>query len=479
MGYLPVVGCLLVVLTGCPKPEPGETDRAGHSLRLAVAGDPALADAIEQLRGEWAGLWGAEFHLQQVSVAELEAADQIDADAIICPSHQLGTLAAAGQLAPIPQNLLVDKAGHTPDETSGWSDLFSLIRSREIQWGSDVLAVPFGSPVLTCYYRKDLLEKLDRRPPESWAEYQELAQLLDELHQSPDGDLGGVSSWHGAIEPNGPGWAGQVLLARSAAYASHRENFSALFNLADMEPLIAGPPFVRALEEQAAVAALCPLEQVDFDPAAVRNAFWAGRCGLALSWPTAASTESAPDAADFPVGFAELPGSVDVYNFIDSQWEAREPDEDPHVPLLSIAGRIGVVTARSQWPEEAVELLLWLSGEQARQISTASEATTLFRSSQAASAKAWVEKPVPAAAAGEYAALVEQTLSRSGRMFSLRIPGRSEYLDALDEAVYRVIRGEQTAAESLAVAATRWQEITDRLGQDRQAEAYCQSLGLD
>ena len=40
------------------------------------------------------------------------------------------------------------------------------VRSREIVWGSDVLAIPFGSPVLTCYYRVDLLEKLGRRPPE-------------------------------------------------------------------------------------------------------------------------------------------------------------------------------------------------------------------------------------------------------------------------------------------------------------------------
>ena len=50
----------------------------------------------------------------------------------------------------------------------------------------------------------------------------------------------------------GLGW--HVLLARAACYAAHRDNYSTLFNIATMQPLIDGPPFVQALEELVAVA---------------------------------------------------------------------------------------------------------------------------------------------------------------------------------------------------------------------------------
>ena len=67
-----------------------------------------------------------------------------------------------------------------------------------------------------------------------------------------------MRAWCGTIEPLAPGWAGLVLLARAAPYAKHRDNYSALFDIETMEPLVAGPPFVQALEELVAAAKLGP-----------------------------------------------------------------------------------------------------------------------------------------------------------------------------------------------------------------------------
>ena len=85
------------------------------------------------------------------------------------PSHLLGVLAERKLLAPVPPRILRD---------AEWGGVFELLRLREAAWGKQVMAVPFGSPVFCCYYRADLLEKLGRRPPRTWAEYQELAKLL-------------------------------------------------------------------------------------------------------------------------------------------------------------------------------------------------------------------------------------------------------------------------------------------------------------
>ncbi len=341
------------------------------------------------------------------------------------------------------------------------------------------MAVPFGSPVFVVYYRADLLEKIHRQPPRTWAEYQELAKVLADLKQST-----AETPFFAVAEPLGPGWAGLVLLARAAAYVKHRDNYSTLFNLNTMEPLLAGPPMIRALEELVAAAKFGPPHALQFDPVAVRAAFWQGKCGMALSWPSAAGEypgEKIPadTEAQISVGFVELPGSSKVFNINNQAWETRGENDDSHVPLLSLTGRVGVVAKESTQQEAAFQLLLWLSNEQnSVQISPFSPATTLFRQSHLKQPNLWMEKAVSPVAAQQYAQLTAQTLRRE-QWLALRIPGREEYLAALDQAVMAAVRGDLTPADALAKAAKQWQEITDKMGVQQQLKAYLHSLGLE
>ena len=82
------------------------------------------------------------------------------------------------------------------------------------------MAVPFGSPVFTLYYRADILEKLGARPPRTWIEYQKLAERLPESWEilgvdpavsvKPGADLSAVTAiLVGSV-------LGSVLLALSA-----------------------------------------------------------------------------------------------------------------------------------------------------------------------------------------------------------------------------------------------------------------------
>ena len=147
--------------------------------------------------------------------------------------------------------------------------------------------------------------------------------------------------------------------------------------------------------------------------------------------------------------------------------------------LLGVAGRMGVVLAESEHADAAFELLLWLTDPQwGSQVFAASPATTLFRRSQVASPQAWVESSVSATAARQYAEQTAETLSRRQFLASLRIPGRADYLAALDEAVQAAVRGKQKPAEALKAAAEKWREINQRLGVERQTAAYMHSLGL-
>ena len=469
------LSCLLLILAGCPRPE--SEPRPGHdrlplegvTLRLAVVDDPALAAAVVQARGEWNAQTGAELEVTEISEKELERAETLLADAVLCPSHTLGILAERNLIEPVPENI-----------TRGdrWDGIFDLPKLREAAWRGRIVAVPFGSPVFCCYYRADLLEKLGRRPPRTWSEYRELAELL--AAEKP----AGATSWSATIEPLAPGWAGLTLLARAAPYAKHRDNFSTLFNIETMEPLIAGQPMVQALKELAAVAKLGPDDPFQFDPANVRAAFWRGECGMAITWPTAAvevkglAASAASNAAR--VGFTELPGSRRVFNLANHEWDKRADDDDCRVSLLTVAGRLGVVGKGSPHRKAAFQLLLWLSDDRmSPQISALSPATTMFRLSNLDVPGQWVEETVLHAAAAQYGEATQSAFSHEQWLAALRIPGRAEYLTALDEAVAAAVRGQKSAKEALEQAANQWREITNRLGLDKQKAAYRHSVGLE
>ncbi len=470
---------LALFLAGCShKPEAGDPASSqvpvsNVDLRVLVVGDPAIATAVDRLQGEWKAQTGASFQVQQAAETDPVAADLKNVDVVICPSYSVAALAEKQRLVPIPQSVL-------HDTQENWRALFPLLRTREAVWGSQTIAVPFGSPVLTCYYRADLLEKLGTKPPRTWEEYRKLAAKLSDRSRLGDAVPRTAKLWTGTLEPLAPPWAGIVLLARAAAYATHRANYSNLFSINTMEPLVASPPFVRALTELVEAAKRASPESLKYNPSDVRRSFWRGECGMCLCWPTGAEKCPVPEDAKFRVGFCELPGAVEVYNIGSNAWQDRGKDEDFRVPLMEVAGRVGVVTANCPSPETAAQLLLWLSGDQwNRQVSGASAATTLFRQSDTRSAQAWVEAPAPPAAATQYAESVRQSLSHSQCLSALRIPGRNEYLAALDEAVAEAVRGKRTPEESLERVASRWREITERLTTSQQKSAYRHSMGMD
>jgi multiple sugar transport system substrate-binding protein len=489
-----LLGVATLFFAGCPTNTPDAKKQLdakpfkGIKLRLAVVDDAALATAIGRLAGEWNAQTESELKVESMTAKDLEASSSLEPDVVIAPASLFGTLAEKNLLVTVPETIRND---------AQWNSLFDLLKLREVSWGKSanksslddpsktdtIKAVPFGSPVFVCYYRADLLEKVGRRPPQTWEEYQELAKLLSS--QKPSGD----GPWCGVIEPLAPGWAGLTLLARAASYAKHRDNISTLFKVDTMEPLLTTPAFVRALEELVAATKTGAADPLASDPQAVRAAFWKGQCGLALTWPSAAQELQNGDAAatnpastntdsTISAGVVELPGAKKVYNRTTQKWDIRSDEDNIHVPLLDIVGRLGMVSKQSQQTEAAFRLLLWLSdSERSPVVSAVSPDTTVFNRSQMQAMDRWVEKSMPANTASQYAAITENTLCGEQWLTAIPLPGRAEYLAVLDEAVRAAVRGEKTPENALAEAAAQWQKITERLGLDLQRTAYQHSLG--
>ncbi|HET6883646.1 MAG TPA: extracellular solute-binding protein [Pirellulales bacterium] len=454
----------------------------GVTLRLAVAGDARLAEAIGRLRSEWQATTGAELEVAEMTESALIGDKPHAADAIIYPAYDLGVLVERGWLLALPEKSL------NSDELA-WAEIFEADKTFDASWGAVSYGFPLGSPTFVCCYRKDLLAKLDRQPPQSWAEYQELSEVLADREKLGDAAPATDAPWSGTMEPLAEGWAGLTLLARAAAYAKHRNHFSTLFDMQSMDPLIAGAPFVRALEELTAARSHMPEEAIDASPQRVHETLLAGQCGMALTWTSGAfneepvaeapTFEESATAKSLEIGFVELPGSPQAFNPKTGEWDERREGESPRVPLVGLAGRLGSVMAESAHADAAFQLLAWLSGPQwSKRVATASTGTTLYRKSHVEASGDWADPRLGDAAALDYAEMVERSLSSAELFGAPRIEGRARYLAALDLSVREAVSGKATSEDALQTAADEWRKITADLGLERQRSAYRRSLGL-
>lgn len=479
---LEFITCLTIValalsISGCgnsasePESAPAALPFANVDLKLAVVDDVALADAIGRIKGEWQSATGARLEVIPLDRAVVESAASFAGDLAIIPSPLLGTLAEAQLIQPLPDTLLART-------DLDWPDILEIPKSRDATWGSRLFAIPLGTPALVCAVRSDLLARDQLPPPDTWDAYHKLAtHFAEDSHAAKTADR---SAWLGTVAPTGDGWASLTFLARAAAYAQHPNQYSAVFSMDSMEPLIASEPYVRALEEMVGErkqpSASKTLTNID-----AARAFFEGRAAIGLFWlpPKLAGVEL-PALDPALVACAPLPGSTQVFRPDTSQWEAAETEGARRVTLVGAAGRLGVVSASTSQFDAAVQLLVWLASpaKSARTL-TATTQTTLFRQSQTGSPLDWVPPGIPEQLASAYVEAVQQSMSGESVLYAPRIPGAHRYLAALDRVVTAALAGEMEPQAALDAAAGEWRSITAELGIESQQRAYKRCLGLE
>ena len=475
---LPASISMVLLLSACsnsPESVPtseGHVDLTATDLRVLVVDDMALADAVQR---QWQARSEGTVNVVTATSAELRQAKRLGADVVLYAPALLGSLAEQQLISKLPDEFV-------SSEHYRARDIFELPRGQETHWSGEVYAVPLGSPQFMLLYRADILSQLELAPPQTWSEYQQLVVALAEhARQSESGELAS-EGWRPTLESVAPGWAGKLLLARAAAYSKHRSHYSTVFNFNTMEPLIDGPPFIRALEELQTAVQAGDVEVRVLTPAAIFAEFVTGHSALAITWlgPAMSVEEGVTPIDSEQIGVALLPGSTDVYNGRTLAWEIRGKDESIRVATLSISGRVGSISRETSQREAAANMLTWIAGpELSTEISTASPATTLFRTSQLATISAWLPRGIRGRAAEEFASVVQQSQNGFTAIHALRIPGRSEYLASLDDAVRQVVMEEMPPAEALSEAAAEWRAITEKRGQESQGVAYRKSLGLE
>lgn len=456
---------------GCrnEKPQPVEPARPafeGERLQVVVVDDEALMAVVEQLSQEWQARTGAQVEVVGRTAEELLAAEQPEWDVVLYAEQLIAPLAERGWLREFTaENLTL--------EDYKLNDVFAALRYRAAVWDNKTLAVSLGSAVPVLGYRIDLLEKLGRKPPQTWQEYQELATLLADRDRLGDLAPPEGKPWRPVAEPLAEGSAAYLLLARAAGYSRHPAYYYTLFQHQTMEPRIAGPAYRRALEELIAVAKLAG-DAAPLDGSETLAALERGECAMAIGWSfPRADSQDPPTAAAMalPLAFTPLPGATTLY--VDG--ETRETPLN-RVPLLPGWGKLGSVSANSKSSLAGVVLLLSLTGDEwGVQVSSIATGTAPFRRSQLSKAEQWAPT-ADLQAVREWAAAQAESLGNEDVMFALRIPGHAQYLAALDNAVRKAVSGEATPEQALVRAAAAWRRITAQLGLEKQRDAYQHSV---
>jgi multiple sugar transport system substrate-binding protein len=89
----------------------------------------------------------------------------------------------------------------------------------------------------------------------------------------------------------------------------------------------------------------------------------------------------------------------------------------------------------------------------------------------------WTIAGYPEDFAKQYLDSIQNSYNHPNRIVDLRIPGQGEYWIAAEDAWTRAVAGEIEPQAALDEAATKWDEITDRLDRATQQSLYQASLG--
>jgi multiple sugar transport system substrate-binding protein len=317
--------------------------------------------------------------------------------------------------------------------------------------------------------------------PRTWGEYARVVKTINEradeirpLLQIDNADRALIA------EPYADDWAAKSFLARAAAYARNRSQYSCLFSIQVFEPQIDGAPFVRSLDELRAISNEVS-DSFPFEtPYEIAARFAAGELAMAVTWPESLRmVQQQNTSRNLNASVTSMPGANEYFDKSSAKWQPRGETESPYVPLLGITGRCVGIGRRSASVDRAYDFILWLTDPQnsARTAGLSSD-TTIARNSQTSSIATLLPSTF-SSLAPSLAETVQQDQSRELSLTVLRVPGHDRYLQTLSTAIRQSLKSSETSQHILQGVRAEWSKITEELGKDKQVQAYAESLGIN
>ncbi|MCC6313860.1 MAG: extracellular solute-binding protein, partial [Thermomicrobiales bacterium] len=377
----------------------------------------------------------------------------------------------------------------TPDEVQQAvqvDDYFKPYQDAAV-WGGKRYGLMYDGDAQNLYYRRDLFENPEYalqfeeqygyplQLPATWEQYQQIGEFFSSF------DWSGAGQSYGAVESMGRGVTGiYYLVGRCVSYAKTEGDPYVFFDPEGMKPRINEPGWVQGLTDwvKAAESGIGLPGAARLGFAEVRPAFIGGQAAMCLEWGDIATLSYDPEQSKIEgkLGTALAPGASRVFDRATQQWiETPAGNRAPY--LAAIGWLFGVPTTAANkdaaWDlaafmcspvNNAVATVLPGSGIQPSRVSTVERPEFMIQAGMA---------PLDA---DSYMTALGETLAHPNVVLDLRIPGSADYFDRLDVEASRAMAGEISPQQAMDNAAAQWEEITERLGRDRQQDAYVASF---
>jgi len=447
-------------------------DYRGITLNVLTLDTPVLGEPVVKHAAEFEKLTGAKLKVTRVPFSEfyqetLLGLKQNKYDALTFGSMWIADV--VDYLEPIPKKML---------DSEQYRDVLPHYKSIA-SWGDVAYMVPIDGDRHYLQYRKDLLQNptyksqfkkqtgKELQVPNTWPELQEIARFFHG-RKAPDG--GSISGM--AEVTVSDALLGNYFIKRAAPYAKHPQVKGGFyFDLQTMEPLINTAGWVEALEDFIAAQDLYPKGGQTMSFFDTIKTFGRGNVVFTDSWDDPFVEAMQPDnPLRNKVAAALSPGARKVWNRKTLRWE--EFPEVNYTPYIVYGWTSGVAKS-SKHKDAAFDFLGFYANRKNHRadLFVGRFGMNPFRQSDL-DVSLWVGGGWDPEVARSYVAMLQHQSQSTNRVLDLRIHRGQEYVYILSVGVYRAITGRDTPQAALNEVARRWKLLTERVGIDKQREAY-------
>lgn len=344
------------------------------------------------------------------------------------------------------------------------------------------------------YYRRDLLEDPEHQAafeeaygyplvvPTTWDQFRDVAEYFNGKDLNGDGEPDSGLTMH--LKVGGQGMF--HFMSFSAPFVIGPDNPQLYwFDPETMEPLMDSPGHVRAMETLVDLVQFGPEAMLGWSLGESWDHFLRGQAAVTFTWGDLGSlAQQEGSQVRGKIGAAPMPGTMEYYNVATDEWVATEsPNQVGNTTGGSWAG---VISKFSDAPEATYYLLALMATKEKSVVYAARgwdgadpgrfshylppEGDASVEDYLAAG---WDEQDIR-----DYTKAYYDNFSAELQFPYLRIPGTFEYWTALDIHLSEAATGQVSPEEALQATTAEFEQITDRLGRDQQAEIYRASLGF-
>ncbi len=455
----------------------------GVEITVGVMAAPAIGNPAKAHAKTWEEATGGKVRIVEHPYSELfgkfkEAltSDKALFDVIFYASQWTGDFFP--YLSELPRDLEASEA---------FEDILPVYLDRLMKWETKTVSVTIDGDLYYGYYRKDLFEDpvnrnefksrfgYDLAPPHTWKQYRDIAEFFHG-RKAPDGQI-----LNGATEPFALGTQQfSDVFSRAAAYTNPVGLPGAQFFDPDtMKAQINNEGWQRAVREYVDILRFCPAGSELYGIMDARKAFVQGRAALTLDWGDTGqlASDSEKSSVCGKVGYFVLPGTDQVWDYREGEW--KEQGRPHKVTFMAFGGWVGGVPLNSVQKDAAWDFILWYGNPEnsLKDVVNSDTGINPYRYSHFMNLDAWT-KMFSKHSAAEYLNVIRASLDFQMVALDLRVPGFNDYITAFEIQLYRAVIGEIPVKQALDAAAGQWEEITDRIGREKQKAIYRSSMGL-